>query len=338
MKATILFVERKPSEAVSIEKVFRQVAKSLSKERFTTSFQQLQYANNTLGTIKNLLFFKKEKADIYHITGHVHYISLIFSRKNTILTVHDVGILHIRSGLRRYVLKKLLFDLPLKKLKYITAVSETTKKEIVYYTKCDANKIRVIENPLQEHFYSTEKKKIFNDRIPTVLQIGTTANKNLGNLIKALAGITCLLRIIGELDDETARLLKDKKIKYENTSKLNNEEIREEYANADIVSFCSTFEGFGLPIIEAQAMRTPVVTSEISPLKEVAGDGAALVDPNNCESIRQGILHIINDEDYRLTLVANGIENVKKFKPEKIASQYEAIYQEIILGLNKGCF
>lgn len=328
MKTKILYVERKASEAVSIEKVFRQIDKSLSKRDFITAFQQLRYPNDTFGTIKNLFSFKKADADIYHVTGHVHYIALILPKAKTVLTIHDAGILHIRSGLRRYVLKKLLFDLPIKKLKFITAVSEATKKEIVFHTKCDESKIRVIENPLQEHFHATRKKK-FVSEFPIILQIGTTANKNLCNLVKALEGISCQLNIIGELSDEISNLLEEKKITYKNKSNLGNEEIREEYANADIVTFCSTFEGFGLPIIEAQAMLTPVITSNISPLREVAGGGAAFADPYDFESIRRGILQIINDNDFRKKLVAGGIQNVKRYKPERIASAYEALYREI---------
>jgi len=328
MKTKILFVERKASEAVSIEKVFRQVARNLSKGSFTTAFQQLAYPNNTLGTIKNLLTFRKAEADVYHVTGHVHYIALVLPKNKTLLTIHDAGILRIRSGLRRYILKKLLFDLPIKKLKYITAVSETTKKEIVYYTKCDEKKIRVIENPLQEDFYATRKKK-FAEEFPVILQIGTTANKNLCNTVKALEGINCQLNIIGEIGVEIMNLLEEKKIIYKNKSGLDNKQIREEYANADIVTFCSTFEGFGLPIIEAQAMLTPVVTSNISPLREVAGEAAALADPYDYKSIRSGVRRIINDENYRKKLVANGVENIKRFKSEKIAVLYEELYREI---------
>jgi glycosyltransferase involved in cell wall biosynthesis len=328
MKTKILYVERKASEAVSIEKVFRQIDKCLSKRDFKTAFHQLRYPNDTLGTIKNLFSFRKAYADVYHITGHVHYIALILPKNKTVLTIHDAGILHIRSGLRRYILKKLLFDLPVKKLKFITAVSEATKKEVVFHTKCDESKIRVIENPLQEHFQATEKKR-FESKNPIILQVGTTANKNIYNLVKALEGISCQLNIIGELSYEISILLAEKKINYINKSNLDNEEIREEYANADIVTFCSTFEGFGLPIIEAQAMLTPVITSNISPLREVAGRGAALVDPYDFESIRRGILQIINDAAFRKKLVACGLENVRRYKPDKIAFAYEELYREV---------
>lgn len=328
MKTKILYVERKPSEAVSIEKVFRQLAKSLTKHNFITDFQQLEYTNDAIGTIKNLLLYRKKKADIYHVTGHIHYIALVLPKNRTVMTIHDAGILHIRSGLRRFVLKKLLFDLPVKRLKIITAVSEATKREIIHFTKCPESKIRVIENPLQEHFYLTQKKR-FNQECPTILQIGTTANKNLENLIKAIEGIKCRLKIIGELSDRIELLLNEKNIAYETKSNLNDEEIKLEYAEADMVTFCSTFEGFGLPIIEAQAMKTPVVTSNISPMKEVAGDAAAFANPFDYKSIRQSILKIVNDECYREELVKNGLINVKKYRPEIISAAYSEIYQEL---------
>ncbi len=333
MKTKILFIERKPEAGKSIEIVFRQIARSLSRQKFETSFQQLQFLNNTLGTLKNLIFFRKRKADIYHITGHVQYIALILPKKNTVLTIHDVGILSIRRGLRRFVLKKLLFDLPVKRLKYITTISEATKKEVVFYTKCREEKIRVIENPLQENLTPTAAKK-FNAECPTILQIGTRDNKNLPNLIEALNNINCRLKIIGELSGEIKEQLKTHKIKFENDFNLDNSQMKEEYQKADIVAFCSTFEGFGLPIIEAQAMQTPVITSNLSPMKEVAGDAAVLVNPYDYLSIKQGIIQIIESEILRNDLIKKGLFNIKRFEPEYIAGLYENFYEEIILQEN----
>lgn len=325
-----MFIERKFSEFVSIEKVFRQVAKHINKENYEVFFQQLQYGNQITGILKNLLFFRKRNADIYHITGHIHYISLILPKKSTVLTIHDLGFLHTRKGFRRYILKKLFLDLPVKKLKYITAISEATKNEIIYYTGCDKEKIRVIENPLPDNLY-LEKKKQFNQLCPVILQIGTSPNKNIENLIKALKGINCRLVIIGRLNKNTIESLENNSIRYENKYELSDSEIGKEYEKADIVTFCSYYEGFGLPVIEAQAARIPVVTSNISPLKEVSGGGAFLADPNNHMSIKEGILKIIENAEYRKDLVKRGIENIKRFDSNDVAKNYEDLYGEILL-------
>ena len=330
----IIYIERKFWEWVSIEKVFRQIAGSLSPDRFQTAFQQVPYGNNLLGTIKNLLFFKKEPGDIYHVTGQIHYITLVLPAKRTVLTIHDLRFLHDRNGLRRFVLKKLFLDWPVKKLRYITAISDATKNEIVFYTKCDERTIRVIENPLRDEFVPSALKP-FDKAHPVILQIGTTTNKNIPNLIRAIEGLSCRLVIVGRIDSEISDLLKSYRIAFENKIDLSDAELVSEYQRADIVAFCSTYEGFGLPIIEAQAMHKPVITSDLSPMKEVAGGAAILVDPKDPAEIRKGIEKIINDDEVRANLIRSGLENVVRFKPEQIARVYEEYYESILSDLEK---
>jgi glycosyltransferase involved in cell wall biosynthesis len=329
MKKKILFIERKFWGFVSIEKVFEQIAKKLDPEKYETTFIKAEFGNSFSGVLKNLIFFRKPKADIYHITGHIHYLALILPRKNTILTVHDLGFLHIRSGLRRFVLKKLFLDLPFKKLKYVTAISEATKNEIIANTGCPPEKIRVIENPIQSQFLSGQKSE-FNRDCPVILQVGTLPNKNVPNLIEALKGIKCRLRLVGKLDENLQAALEAAKIEFENVFDLDDAAMKREYENADIIAFCSTYEGFGLPVIEAQAMQKPVLTSNISPLKEVSGGGAFLADPRDVSNIREGILRIINDRGFRDGIVRKGLENIKRFEPGIIAGRYEKLYEEII--------
>ncbi len=329
MKSKIVYIERKSSESVSLEKVFRQIAKSLSKTKFETSFRQLPYFNRVSGIIKNFIYFQKPSADIYHITGDIHYIALLLPREKTVLTIHDLRFLHNGKGLRRFVLKKLFLDLPVKRLKYITAISEATKNEIIKYTNCAAEKIRLIENPLRENFLA-ETDKEFNSNCPTILQIGTAPNKNVINLVRALKDIKCRVKIIGRVDTELMNELKHNRIDFEQNFDLADAEIKDEYAKADIVAFCSTYEGFGLPVIEAQAMRTAVITSNISPLREVSGGAAMLVNPSNVSEIRKGILRLINDKIYRKNLLEKGLENAKRFEPKAIAGLYENLYQEMI--------
>lgn len=214
-------------------------------------------------------------------------------------------------------------------MKYITAISEATKNEIVKYTNCEEEKIRVIEVPLPDNLF-LENNKIFNAECPTILQIGTARHKNIINLAKALQGINCRLRIIGKLDQTLLSELKSKRIAFTNDFGVDDSEIRNEYKKADIVTFCSTSEGFGLPIIEAQAMRTPVITSNINPMKDVSGGAAVLVNPFDYLDIKKGLEKIINDQETRNSLIKNGLENVKRFEAKRIAGLYENFYQEIL--------
>ena len=155
-------------------------------------------------------------------------------------------------------------------------------------------------------------------------------NKNIPTLAKAIRDIDCKMRIIGRLDAVQAAMLEENKIEFEIAYDLSDEQMRNEYRRADIVAFCSTYEGFGLPIIEAQAMRKPLITSNISPMKETSGGAAFLADPHDVESIRQGIQKIISDKNYRDKLIEAGIENIRRFEPDKVAKQYAVLYEKIL--------
>jgi len=85
------------------------------------------------------------------------------------------------------------------------------------------------------------------------------------------------------------------------------------FAGAEIFVFPTFYEGFGLPIIEAQAVGTPVVTSSTASNSEVAGKGALLVDPNNSQQIADALTRFSKDPGLREEKVREGLENVKRF-------------------------
>jgi glycosyltransferase involved in cell wall biosynthesis len=329
MKFSVEFIERKVYETSSIENVFRQVAKGLSKLDIGSRFEKVPFGHSLIEILKNLFQYKKGKADIYHITGHIHYMALVLPVDRTVLTIHDLVILRMRKGFRRFVLKQLLFDLPVKRLKYITVISENTKKELIECTNCPEAKIRVIENPVRDDFIAAKTRE-FDAECPVILQVGTSPVKNLPGLTAALKGVECRLRVIGPLNETHIAALKENGIDYENRVDLTDAELRDEYLNADIVVFCSTYEGFGLPIIEAQATGTPLVTSNLSPMKEVAGDGALLADPYDPESIRSAVRRLIDEPVVRKSIVEKGSVNVRRFSSDRIAGRYAELYFEMI--------
>lgn len=329
MKKRINFIERRTTD-YSIENVFREVGRMISKEGFELFFRKVRFGSSLFDIVRNLVFFKREAADIYHVTGHVHYMVLRLPRDRTVLTIHDLRFLYDRKGLRRLLLKKLFLDWPVKRANYITAVSQKTKEEIVANTNCDDRKIRVIENPVFADFLTGGELKPLEKRRPVILQIGYTPNKNIPRLIDALAGLKCKLIIVGGADENLLERLRRNKIDHEIKEKLDQQAMADEYRNCDIVAFCSTYEGFGLPIIEAQALGKPLVTSDLRPMTDIAGDGAIFVDPRNVASIRAGILRVIEDDELRRDIVQKGFQNVSRFDPSKIGKKYEDCYREIL--------
>jgi glycosyltransferase involved in cell wall biosynthesis len=111
--------------------------------------------------------------------------------------------------------------------------------------------------------------------------------------------------------------------------RLTDEELVEAYRRCDMVVFASLYEGFGLPILEAQAMGRPVITSNFGAMREAAGDGALLVDPYSVEAIRAAILRIKNEPALREDLIAKGLRNAAKFSATAVANSYAQIYKQL---------
>jgi glycosyltransferase involved in cell wall biosynthesis len=118
--------------------------------------------------------------------------------------------------------------------------------------------------------------------------------------------------------------------------RLTDGELVAAYRRCDMVVFASLYEGFGLPILEAQAMGRPVITSNFGAMKEAAGDGALLVDPRSVEEIRAAILRIKNEPGLREELVRKGRENAERFRADAIALKYAEIYRAVKVQGTKG--
>ena len=165
-----------------------------------------------------------------------------------------------------------------------------------------------------------------------ILHVGTDPNKNLHRVARALSGIQCQLVVVGRCDAASEGALRSAGVNWVGRTNVTDADMPSIYAQADMVLFASTYEGFGMPIIEAQATGRPVVTSRVTAMPEVAGEGACLVDPYDVASIRSGVSRVLDDASYRDYLVYRGFENVRRFEPRLIASQYARLYEEVLLN------
>ena len=310
----------------SIEMLFAGVIAQLNSSIQTRVIHVPTAEVNLIGILKNIIFVFKNSAGIVHITGHVNYLTL-FTGCNTILTIHDIGSATIRKFPFSVIFSYFWFKIPLLFAKRITVISEFTRGEVLRLSPISVNKIRVIPNPVNQEFIFSPQP--FNELLPKILVVGTKANKNLERLFKALSGTNCELLILGKLSLNQKAILNDYSLTFTNKFGLGLNEVVLLYRQADLLCFPSTYEGFGLPILEAQATGRAVVTSDLGAMKEVAGDSACLVDPFDEISIRNGILRVIHDFEYRENLIRKGLDNVKKYTIESIAQHYFSLYKEL---------
>lgn len=315
----------------SIERVFRDIRgalpDSIAAREFVCPYPGRGFLNRGL----NAVMASKSQGDINHITGDVHYLALALRPCQTIITVHDCRRLFVLHGLRRFVYRTLWFHLPLRRCRLVSVVSQATKTDLLRICPhLNPDSVLVIPNPVSPSIHPPQKPPL--NSIPRVLQIGTAANKNVIRTAEAVHANAAHLRIVGPVSAELATCLDAIRVRWSAVSGLSEEDLLREYHQCDVTCFASTFEGFGLPVVEAQAAGRPVITSNLSPMTDVAGDGALLVDPFDARDIAAAIRRVTTDHDLGNWLVCKGLENATRFDVRRIAWLYADAYSRIADG------
>jgi glycosyltransferase involved in cell wall biosynthesis len=353
-KTKVTYFFRKPQpQYFSIEKVFEQVIAHLPDEIEPLIYKLKNGTNGWWGRLRALLEVWKNKGTINHITGDITFIALALPKKGLVLTYHDLESLAQYKGWQFKVLKLLWVTLPVKKAQVVIAISNHTKAQLLKWTNCDPNKIVVIPNPLPEEIKYSPKE--FNTMNPTVLIMGTKDNKNVEGILEAVASVNSerlkvngegalekgqkskamrqelkriKLIVVGKMTEAQKSLAEKYKLEIENLIQVPYSQILNAYKRCDLLCFPSFYEGFGLPIIEAQAIGRPVITSDFGAMKEIAWGAASLVCPNNISEIQHAIEKLIYDEELRKGIVARGLKNVERFEANVVSDEYAKVYNK----------
>ncbi|CCG99597.1 glycosyl transferase group 1 [Fibrella aestuarina BUZ 2] len=332
MTISILF--RQKGAGFSIEGVFGLLATYLRTQHAVTVCET-HVPNMVIrpGALwQNLRVARRQRADVYHISGDVHYLALALPPRRTVLTIHDCISLDRErqrgNRWRYYALWLLFYYLPMHRVARITTVSDKSRRELIRHMGPLAERVTVIPNPCNPRFQPSPN--VFNETNPTLLHIENGEHKNLARLALALQGIRCKLLIIGPLTPERAAQLAALGIVYEQRVNLTDEQMVAAYKACDMLVFVSLYEGFGLPVLEANATGRVVLTSAIDPLRDVAGEAALLVDPTSVAAIRAGVQRLMTDAALRQRLITAGYQNVVRYKAETVAAHYMAVYQSVI--------
>jgi len=290
-----------------------------------------------------------DKIDILHCVNY----SLPFktpSHIKKIITVNDLIWLKFPNYFPKdsvYAAKK-RFDHACASADTIIAISKNTKEDVVEASHCEEEKVTVVYDGVDcGRFSKVQKESLLAESIRKkhhlpdqyILWVGGyRRHKNVellcNTFIKAKKqyGMPHMLVLCGPgllFEGAIKTISKTHKNDIMVIGQVNDDELPVLYSLADAFVFPSLYEGFGLPILEAMACGTPVITSNTSSLPEVAGNAAMLVNPTNENEIAEAIAKLIFDQELKKTMIKNGLERIKIFTWENTARNTLEIFKKV---------
>ena len=279
-----------------------------------------------------------------------HYVRPLFCTIPSVVTIHDcIHLLFPQYLPNRMAFRYARFVMgsAIRNSSIVFTVSEASRADILrFYPSTDPAKVHVVPNAIDAELL-VDPGEAERDRVRERYQIrgrfvlfagNVKPHKNLERLIRAFARVRCQegnedLRLV-VIGDDVSRYASLRRTADEAGVRqevrffgfVPHETLAALYRMATVFAFPSLYEGFGLPPLEAMACGTPVVTSRISSLPEVVGDGALLVDPYNEDDIAQGIARLLDEQDLRARLVERGLERAASYSWARSVRQIHAGY------------
>ncbi len=292
------------------------------------------------------LYCVTKKIDLLHSPGFT--LPFIKTCKQAV-TIHDMTFFNYPE--HHTFLKRIYFPMMIKhaakRADLIFADSENTKQDIIKILKVKPDEIQTVHLGVEDIFFEKrnekETKRIlskYNINKKYLLFVGTIEpRKNIATLISAFAKLPredldlVICGKLGWMYDEIFSLIKKEGIS-EQVKLLGfvpDEDLPSLYANSEVFVYPSFYEGFGLPVIEAMASGCPVITSNLSSTKEIAGESAMLIDPNDQEELIQAIKNLLANDKMRQNLIKKGRLRAKEFTTlataEKTLRAYQSMYE-----------
>ena len=209
----------------------------------------------------------------------------------------------------------------------VICVSENTKRDVMKLYRVPAEKTQVIYEGYESQYQIPNTKYQISNKVekPYLLFIGRVEErKNVVRIIEAFEIVKSKYQIPHRLILVGKAGYGYEKVKYQISNSKYQMEIEERgyvseeekwqlLQNADVFLFPTLYEGFGIPVLEAQSVGVPVVTSHTSSLPEIAGEGAIFVDPLSAENIAEGIYRVLTEPDVRSGIIKKAAINVNRF-------------------------
>ena len=293
---------------------------------------------------------KCNKIDIFHGLSHVLPSGIKKTGIPSVLTIHDLIFMRFPEYFKK--LDRKMYESITRnscnRANKIIAISNQTKADLVSYFNIDPQKIEVVYQSCNSLFYDrvTEDEKSlirlkYNLPNEFILNVGTIERRK--NQLSILQGIfnekiATPVVFIGKateyINDLYQFILKSglqKQVIFLHHTTDN--ELRTIYQMAKVMIYPSFFEGFGLPVLEAQASGCPVITSNISSLPEAGGEGALYVNPRDISEIGKVISRTLSDNQLREELIKKGAENAELFSDKLVAERLVRLYKSLLQAI-----
>lgn len=253
--------------------------------------------------------------------------------RNSVVTVHDLGYKYFPDA--HPVFERLYLDLStrwnVRAARAVIADSNATRTDLIRGYGAPPDRIQVVYPGYDSARFAPlasgqvgRVRRAYDLTGPYLLSVGTVQpRKNYARLLEAVAGLSgWTLVIVGKLGWRTGQLTSSfigHNVRW--LDYVPPEDLPGLYAGAELVVLPSLYEGFGLPVLEAQACGAPLACSDTSSLPEVAGAGATYFDPLDVKEMRQVLVRALDDDALRQSLRARGFENVRRFAWPSAARQ-----------------
>ena len=286
----------------------------------------------------------RDNFDVIHAT--THYGTFVPCKYRNVITLTDVSpLLHPETHGRGQVMyHRYLLPLVLKRADAVVTISHSSKKDIVACCRIGEEKVHVIHLGVDGKFVpAAAGESPFTRSLPEryILNIGTLeARKNLPRLLEAYAiargkGLDLKLLIGGAPGWRLSNLAGIvEKFKLEKDvvflGFVEDADLPVLYSRASYFVYPSIYEGFGMPLLEAMACGTPVITSNCSSMPEVAGDAALLVDPLDVTDIADRMLELAGSPDLRDRLRSAGLARAARFSWRETARRTMDVYRGLV--------
>lgn len=269
--------------------------------------------------------FNVSEPFIFHSS---YYRTIKHPNAINITTVHDfVYSFYERNPFSKYLHCKQQYN-SIRKADIVVCISENTKKDLLRLLP-DVNpaKIKVIYNGVDNRFFqipNTEYKDYF-------LFVGNrTGYKNFSSIIEPIARCNFELKIVGPtLTKDELELMNKYKLKYTFCGRVSDKELNKLYNEAFCFIYPSLYEGFGLPVLEAQMAGCPVLAVNTSSLPEVIGNKNLLLDNITIESLQKKI-SLLSKPQLRKKIIEDGLINANRFSWDKMTDEYVSLYKSAI--------